>query len=503
MKKIFIFILISVAAGNCIFSQSVQGEIVQNTNPYIIKVWGNHYERGYAMGYLLGSQIAEIYSDYVAPQFGSNLALAKLMIQQGLFDIDSVFISEAQGTINGITDAGYNSLGLDYLDVLVGNCFLDFQNISSFKNLKIKSPGCSSLISWGDATSGSELSGKSIITRHLDWSTDPSVINNQAIIVHFPSDPGEQPWLLVGFCGQMGVLSGVNQSGLGVFQHSMSDSYAPGTSTMHYEPVWLCLRRALEQTDINNDGVSNTLDMRAAALGNVNGFADGYIVSAIAPNTFGNDSLCAMIAELAPAAPLHTFRDATYPDAIHGDNIYAANYEIKRNNHLHYCFRYDAVVNALDAIGGINIGRNESWTIMADSSNAGFGNVQMMQYVPEDNEILAAFHPGDAPAYECTPVLFDLNSLFTLTSSDLKNENSTLTYPNPATNKICIEIINTNIVQHVNAIVCDFTGRTITSKVTKESSGLYSIDINKMNPGIYFIHVFVNQRETISKIVVY
>ncbi len=440
MKKLFIIMfLCSLVSGNA-FSQPVQGQVIQNTNPYIVKVWGNHYERGYAMGYLLGGQIADIYSNYVAPQFGSNLALAKLMIQQGLFDIDSVFISEAHGTINGITDAGFNSQGLDYLDVLVGNCFLDFQNISSFKNLKIKSPGCFSLISWGDTTSGSELTGKSIITRHLDWSTDPSVINNQAIIVHFPSDPGEQPWLLVGFAGQMGVLSGVNQSGLGVFQHSMSDSYAPGTSTMHYEPIWFCLRRALEQTDINNDGVCNTLDMRAATLENMNGFADGFIVSAIAPNTFNNDSLCAMIAELAPVTPLQTFRDNTYPDSIPGDNIYAANYEIKRNGHMHFCFRYDQTRNALNAINGENIGRNESWSIMADSSNAGLGNVQMMQYVPEDNELLLAIHPGDAPAYECTPVLYNLNSLFTLTSASVTTQDKQGIYPNPANGTLNVTI---------------------------------------------------------------
>lgn len=483
MKSLRLILLFLLLSGFSLQAQTVHGVFIQNTNPYILKVWGNHYERGYAMGYLLGAQIADIYGNYVAPQFGSNLSMAKLMIQQGLFDIDSVLLSEAHGVIDGITDAGHNPGTMDYLDVLIGNTFLDFQNISSFKN-KIKSPGCSSLISWGDATSGSELGGKSIITRHLDWSTHSSVLNNQAIIVHFPTDAGEQPWLLIGFAGQMGVLSGVNQSGLGVFQHSMSDSYSPGNSTAQYEPVWFCLRRALEQTDINNDGVCNTQDVKAAALENVNGFADGYIISSIAPNIYNNDSLCAMISELAPAAPLHTFRDNTYPDSIPGDNIYAANYEIKRNDHLHFCFRYDQTKHALDAVSGQNIGKTESWTIMADSSNAGFGNVQMMQYIPEDNELFVAFHPGDAPAYETTPIAFDLVSLFTPTNHPAISCSKPIVFPNPAENFL-------NISPETDEVY-DFVLYSSAGKKVIRKSGLSGdgrIDIGRLPAGLYMAQI--------------
>jgi len=484
MKRALLIFVFAITASFCVYSQPLQGEIIQGTNPYIIKVWGNHYERGYAMGYLLGAQIADIYGNYVAPQFGTSLQMAKLMIQQGLFRIDSVFLSEAHGVIDGITDAGHNSSGMDYLDVLIGNTFLDFQNISTFKNLEIESPGCSSLISWGDATSGSELSGKSIITRHLDWSTNASVLNNQAVIVHLPSDAGEQPWLLVGFCGQMSVLSGVNQSGLGVFHHSMSDSYGSGSSAANYEPAWFCHRRAIEQADLNNDGVCNTLDFRAAALQNNNGFADGYLISAIAKNTFNNDSLCAMIAELNPAAPFHTFRDNSFADSIPGDNIYTANYQIKRNNMMHFCFRYNQTKNALDARAGENIGKTESWTIMADSSNAGFGNVQMMQYIPEDNELYVAFHPGDAPAYETVPVFFDLVSLFTPTSAGFNSYMGSGIYPNPAKN-----ILHTTVqtTKPYTLYIYNLQGNLVLQKCNL--LGNASVDVSALKSGVYVTRI--------------
>lgn len=496
MKKVVFLFLLCGLSLNSMFSQPVQGVFVQNTNPYIIQVWGNHYERGYAMGYLLAAQIADIYGNYVAPQFGSNLPFAKLMIQQGLFRIDSVYISEAQGVIDGITDAGHNSQNLDYLDVLIGNTFLDFQNISSFKH-KIKSPGCSSLISWGNATAASELGGKSIITRHLDWSTETCVLNNQAIVIHFPTDPGEQPWLLIGFAGQMGVLSGLNQSGLGVFQHSMSDSYSPGYSTQHYEPVWFFLRRSIEQSDVNGDGVSNTLDMREAALQNLNGFADGYIVSAIAPNIYSNDSLCAMIAELAPAAPLHTFRDNSFPDSVPGSNIYAANYEIKRNNHLHFCYRYNQTKNALNAISGQHVGKTVSWTIMADSSNAGFGNVQMIQYVPEDNELYVSFHPGDAPAYETNPVFFDLTTLFNPTWLPLKNQCPLSVYPNPASDFLHV---NTGNDDEYSLYIFNLQGKELMQKT--ELIGNSTLNISQLKPGIYGAKIITRNQTWTGRVVV-
>ena len=232
--------------------------------------------------------------------------------------------------------------------------------------------------------------------------------------------------------------------------------------------------------------LKNNLDFRAAALENVNGFADGYIVSAISKNSFQNDSLCAMIAELAPSAPTQIFRDNSYADSIPGDNIYAANYEIKRNDHMHFCFRYDQTKNALNAINGENIGRNESWNIMADSSNAGFGNVQMMQYIPEDNELMLAIHAGDAPAYECTPVIYDLNSLFTLTTVDVSACADRFIYPNPASDRLNITIYDKNNGPF-SIRIFDVNGTAIIDTYSNDNS--IDVDVSNVLQGVYAIKV--------------
>ncbi|PKP23149.1 MAG: hypothetical protein CVU05_00680 [Bacteroidetes bacterium HGW-Bacteroidetes-21] len=469
-------------------SQPVNGEVLQNSNPYVIKVWGNHYERGYATGYLLAQPIYDIYTGYILPLFGSNLALAKTMLQEGsTLQIEANMISEAQGVIDGMTAAGITATGFDYLDLLLGNTFLDVQNINTFLNMPGSSPGCSSLISWGDATSGTSIDGKSMITRNLDWSTNAPIINNQAIVIHLPSESDEQPWLMIGFAGQIGVLSGVNQSGLGLFQHSMSDSYSTGSLGLHYQPIWFCLRNALEKADYNGDGFCNTLDMRSSVLSSINGYADGFIISAIAKNTFGNDSLTAMIAELAPAQPTMIFRDNTFPDSIPGDNLYAANYEIKRLNHMHFCSRYDAVKNALNSTSGNGIDKADSWEIMADSSSAGFNNVQMMQYIPEDDALWVSFHSGDSPASENTPVFYNLAELFMPTNvSSSSIIPSSFFYPNPGNATLHFNCTDFEL-QKVRFIssdgICCFTieGSSIYKEINTEcwNSGLYIVEITK------------------------
>jgi len=432
----FIFIFLFVILASC-QSKSQNGVVVSTTgNLTIIKVWGTHYERGYAMGYLLADKIYNLYTGYIAPQFGSYLPAAKTIIQQGQsFTIEQKYLDEARGIFDGMVAAGVNTTGLDTLDILVANSFLDLSNYPFSK--AVDGPGCSSLMSWGDATNGTALNGKSVISRHLDWSVSSYIVNNQVMVVHFPSETDEQPWALIGFAGQMGVLSGLNNAGLSVFQHQMSDNSAQAVIDMHYVPIWLSTRNAIESSDYNDDGVNNTSDVRDALLVSTNGYADGYIITALAPSTAGNDSLIALVAELAPNAPNFTFRSNTYSDSIPGDNLYAANYEIKRNNHRHYCTRYLGIVNNIGT--GTIIGQAENWNIMRDHSNSGSGNIQFMQVIPEDRQLYLSVYNSSA-AYLHAPVLFDLNELFQMPTNVVSNKASKMTlYPNPTNGNVKLD----------------------------------------------------------------
>jgi hypothetical protein len=152
MKKIFTLLLLVLLFTN-VKSQTPQGVIISDTaNLTVIKVWGSHYERGYASGYLLADQIKDVYEHYIVPAFGSSLALAKMLVSTNdHLRTDSIYIEEAKGMIQGIADAGTIISGVDYLDIIVANTFLDLENLGSkFPELDLEN-GCSSFISWGDA----------------------------------------------------------------------------------------------------------------------------------------------------------------------------------------------------------------------------------------------------------------------------------------------------------------------------------------------------------------
>ena len=428
IKNVFLLIafLLSVQT---IKAQDINGAVIKDEGSLIvIKVWGTHQERGYASGYLLANRILSIQNNYFKPRFGSSHKIAKeLVIQKSNFNIPLEYIQEAKAMVNGMKAAGADITGFDYRDILVQNSFLDIENMSTFKNSGVDlRNGCSSFHSWGDATAGTSLNGKSVVSRHVDWEADPTLIANHVIVVYIPSETDEQPWLMIGFAGEMGALSGVNQSGLCSFNQVMP-GYGEGSLGKAYEPIWFTIRKALEKKDFNGDTFHDTRDIRDAVLTNPNGYADGFIISTLAPSAAGADSLIAMISELTPTKPFHTFRSSNYDDKIPGDNLYVANESIARNNVRLYCMRYNSITNCINTNvpGGTNISEIKNWELMRDCSNLGDKDLQFMQIIPELNILNFSWH-NITPAYQNDSIHFDLEELFAepnlLLKSNLKQK---------------------------------------------------------------------------------
>jgi hypothetical protein len=177
-KHVLLSCLILISIG---LKSQINGAIVSDANNLkVLKIWGTHYERGFAYGALLGTEINDVFGNYVKPQFGAYYPYARSIVESGLhLKFDSVFVTEAKAIIAGMQYNSNNVLNLDYIDLLVCNSLLDVSKLLS-------SPAaisCSTLMSWGDATAGTDLSGKSVISRHLDWITSPRLVNNQIICV--------------------------------------------------------------------------------------------------------------------------------------------------------------------------------------------------------------------------------------------------------------------------------------------------------------------------------
>ena len=497
-SKKFSILLFALTIGSMqISAQAVNGEIVADTaNMTVIKLWGTSYERGFAYGFLMGDKIIELLEGFTIPYLGGYWSEVKSIIAQGdAFQIDSVYWNEAQALIDGITAAGYNSGGYTSLDVIAGNCVYDF---ASWPLLK-KSIGshCSTFINWNDATIGTDLDGQSVIARHGDGNPDSVLTANFVIVIHIPIEENLQPWLHMGYVGEMASTANLNSSGYFISANGMySGNWSPDT-VAGYEPIIFTMRKAMETFDYNQDGINNLIDIKDIISSNQNGYSDGSIFTCMGPSTSVYDSLIAIMAEVAPEAPFITFRTNSYEDSIPGDNLYAANSQIARNNAMDFCWRYE---NMIDQIGpGTNIGSQDNWDLMKTYSNMGNWNLYFLQFVPELDQLKICVHQNNMGAYLNDPVTFDLSEFwiapppFGIRATE--NQIQNIFYPNPAQNEI--RLYNPEKLSG-EIIIYSLSGQqALNIKPLSES-----INISNIPTGMYIVEVTIEKRKFRQKLLV-
>ncbi len=515
--KLKIFILLCIFFVGTAFPQAVKGKILsESNNIQIVKVWGTHQERGYAQGYLMADKIETILKNYVkwrVPAYYYSLARTLLQSTTPPLKFDPKYIEEAKAMIQGMKAAG-STVSADYLDVLIANSFLDILGFIPAQKSENSDYGCSSLMSWGAATQETFLQGKSIITRNLDWETDTTLCANQVIVFHQPSETYEQPWAMIGFAGQIGVLSGTNKSGLSIFQHVLRVYEGPASLNMQYEPIWMTLRKALESADYNNDGVNNTADMQAAINSNPQGYAASCIISALAPSAnAGQDSLIALVAEVTHTQPMITFRGNEFNDSIPSSNLYAANTPVKRANARTFEPRYVSVINAIG--DGLLIDSSKSWVIMRDSSRVVDGNIQMIQVIPEMKLLRMSVYRDKQCAYSNQPVTYNLETLFAI-ENDIAtgitiNGNSfskpaayqlLQNYPNPFNPSTVIRFGLPENAQ-IRLTVYNQIGQQVAELVNGQmNAGFHQVTWNAANTssGVYFYEIKTDKFRSVKKL---
>ena len=212
---------------------------VYEDNTKLLIVWGTHAERGFAYGALLGKEIKEVFDSYVLPHYEAlgHSNLIQMFNDYFYAGIESSkYVDEAKGILKGMKAGGINlksKLGeedefeMNELDLLMFCALPDMFTADGRLKFNFVDPaaimpegaaaasvplGCSSV-------SKRDASGVLTITRALDWSSNPVLLRNQIMVVHLPTEAGEQPWVSMGITGYIGCLSGINKSGLGVFMN--------------------------------------------------------------------------------------------------------------------------------------------------------------------------------------------------------------------------------------------------------------------------------------------
>jgi hypothetical protein len=250
------------------FSREINGELAEFENGVrVLRLWGTNYEMGYAHGYLLGPEVLHMMEVYAfpPPDTGTWLYdLARSFVMNN-FEYPLDFREEAQGVLDGMIASGVEA----FVPVLGRN--LEVEDIMTFTSLpEVAGLLCTTVIGWGAATSSvPEIEGTLIAAHNTDHVIEPDeafYIGEKGILfVYHPSGEDKQPFISVTYPGFMGLVAGVNASGIGLLMNrglyevppsewDLDPKMAPGT--------WYA-REALALRDIDSDGAENILDIMA------------------------------------------------------------------------------------------------------------------------------------------------------------------------------------------------------------------------------------------------
>lgn len=489
MKKIILCTILFVLILSTVNAQIVNGETLNIDGKKILKVWGTHYERGYATGYLFGEEIKDISEEYFIGSLFSGNSYHYENIRTYFinnFQIEEKYISETEGIIDGMIEADiilYSEIlgrDIDADDILFSNAVVDIAALQGLnENYKF---GCSSLSSWGANTIlDPELNGDLVITRNMDWTPHYSLIENHLMVVSFPSEADEVNWLSFTFPGLIGGLSSINENGLCAFMNMGNHDEYPNTYTYH--PILLSIRNGIEVYDYDGNYNLNPEDIEAAIAENYQ--LSGSIIHAA-------NSQSGLIIECNNENGIVTRDDS--------DNTEIPLEHLAATNHFRElyppvgCYRYDNIADSLSADSEVNVSR--SWDLLAGAAGVS-NNLHTIQYVPTQNLIKWSTAELGTPAYQIEPTVFDTEQLFTYnTSTDPQyfqehsflsvspnpfHESAELSFTLPRTADVTISIYN----------IKGHKIRTLLSEVLVQGSHRVSwdgTDANgkKISSGIYF-----------------
>lgn len=483
---LFAFVL---AINEATAQTEVKGEILYDTNNLqVVKVWGTHYERGFAYGNLLSNEVGSTVN-FFKLGMGSFYDVARGLVSVGgHLVIDSLYRDEAQGIVDGMGSAGYDTTLIDYLDILALSSWSDFPGYGYVLEAE---PTGTTFTNWGEATAGTDLDGKTVAAHMYDWGAAYDALNNSVMVIHIPSEENLQPWIMIGLAGEMVPHGGgLNEGGVSCFKDAMTD-FPTNMADIdkYYEPHQFTMRKALEYDDYNQDRKYDTYDVRDALMANTQGYATGHIIPISARFDPESDDRTAMVAEVAPNWPTHVFRKNTHNDTIPGDNLYAANTQIIRNNQHNYCQRY---LNVATNMGnGTGISTEENWEIMKDHSHNLAGvNLGFIQHIPELNTLNLSVYRDETNAWQLPYTSFNLREFFNdaptfLSSPELEAEVSMeyqyeieTTDPDPYDS---LTIIDEQIPEWLSLM--DYGDGTALLSGTPDETGMYLVKL-KLSDGM-------------------
>lgn len=213
MKFFFsLFMCLTLCLTVVVANPDIKGEIVsQKLNKSgdgytVIRLWGTHYEMGYAQGALLHKDIRLIVREAIRVLGPSRYSLIRRKIQQTSFG-DSTVEDEIRGIVDAMNQKGGKK-------VTIG----DIKLINTYGDWGASPPMCRSHSCWGSQVADSLLL---LSSRRLDYHT-PAILPKLNHVITIREPKKGPKWMNFAFPGYVTVVTAINNSGTMVALHDYS-----------------------------------------------------------------------------------------------------------------------------------------------------------------------------------------------------------------------------------------------------------------------------------------
>lgn len=263
----------------------------------VIRLWGLHYDMGYAHAQLLGDYVVQGVNDNKAylNQFGMYSYVRGIMA-------NALFTTPIEDEFDGAVDAlaiSHPAENIDAIDLKVSSTVGEWLY------------GCRSHTCWGRYVAGPI---KTLSTRRLDFPTLYSSMNHHVICARQPDD-GSPRWVNIGWAGIPTAATGVNEFGTIVSLHDYSCSTDFAADRV---PRMVAVRHAL--TFATDPDISTHLDSVFAELQNYE-LMTGSFVNFYAPEGHGG----VMVENPYQSGADFYYKRTPQPEWHHGEAMITTN----------------------------------------------------------------------------------------------------------------------------------------------------------------------------------
>ncbi|MBN1754637.1 T9SS type A sorting domain-containing protein [bacterium] len=249
-----------------IFAQ-VNGEVIlREIDPSgqgysVVRLWGSHYEMGYAFGYLYAGEIAGAIDEgrALVEDWGLTWGMVLALIASYTYKPDCI-LDEFEGLADGVNDS-LPGAGVNAADIEAMNLFGDIYYYGY---------ACRSVSSWGTTTSNSEYS--TISTRRLDYFDLGLSFQYHHVVAIFEPNDGSPKWINFAWPGYVSCITCLNEFGTIASLHDWGSGGATLSGSL---PRTLASRYAL--TMVTDPDLSTQLNTVFAELNAYNCATPGFL----------------------------------------------------------------------------------------------------------------------------------------------------------------------------------------------------------------------------------